>query len=223
METTCERCHQTLPAEASFCPACGLPQLVFNAEESSESGPAIPWNTGVRDAGSVSWRPALRLALALGIPAGVLCSMLSPVGIFGLILMAMTAAWVVTLYMRRERPAWLTLGAGARIGLVTGLFGGWTAAATTGIALYVMRFWFHQGHVFDDFWQTLINQQMMQQWTSMGVDAQTIALARSWLMSPEGRAGWVIGAMTFLMAVLLLVAMAGGALGARIRSRRPRI
>ena len=89
----------------------------------------------------------------------------------------------------------------------------------TGISLYAMRYWLHQGNVFDNFWQNLVNQQMSQQWTSMGVDAQTIALAKSWMLSPEGRAGWVLCAITFLMATLLLFAVGGGALGARLLGR----
>jgi hypothetical protein len=225
MEITCNRCHQTVQAETCYCPVCGLPQLVYNADNPPEPGPPARWNETARDAGSVAWRPALRFALMLAVPSGMLCSILSPVGIFGLVLMGATGAWVVTLYMRSQRPAWITTGAGARIGLVTGLLGGWTAAATTGVTLYVMRFWLHQGHVFDNFWQNFVGQQMTQQWTSMGVDAQTIVLAKAWLLSPWGRAGWVLCAAGFLMAALLLVAVAGGALGARMhaRSRRPQI
>jgi hypothetical protein len=173
----------------------------------------------------VDWKAVLRFALMLAVPAGVLCSVLSPVGIFGLVLMGATAAWVVSLYLRTQRPAWITTGAGARIGLVTGLLGAWTAAATTGITLYAMRFWLHEGRVFDNFWNRFVSQQMSQQWTSMGIDAQTISQAKAWLLSPEGRAGWVLGAVLFLMAALLLVAIAGGALGARFhaRSRRPEL
>jgi hypothetical protein len=59
----------------------------------------------------------------------------------------------------------------------------------------------------------------------MGVDAQTIVLAKSWLLSPEGRAGWVFGAMLLFVAGLLAFAVAGGALGARLlaRTRRPEV
>lgn len=167
----------------------------------------------------------MRSALMLAIPAGLLSSMLSPLSIFGMPLMAASAAWVVVLYVRSQRPAWVTIGAGARIGLVTGLLGGWTAAATTGITLFAMRFWFHQGSFYDSLWQNLVNQQMSQQWASMGVDAQTIAQMKAWLMPPEGRAGWLLAAIVLLTAVLLLFAVAGGALGARLvaRSRRPEI
>ena len=218
MESTCSRCHQTVEAGDCYCPVCGLPQFVYTAEESTGSGQPELWGEAVRDASSVDWKPALRLVLMLAIPAGMLCSMLSPVGVFGIFLMAATSAWVVALYMRSQRQASLTVGAGARIGLVTGLVGGWTAAAVTGISLYVMRYWLHGGSLFDDFWRTLV-KQMNQQWTSMGVDAQTIALAKSWMFSAEGRAGWVLFAATFLMAVLLVFAVGGGALGARLLNR----
>jgi hypothetical protein len=223
MEIVCNRCHQTIQAEDCYCPACGLPQLVYTAE--GVSGEAQPGrlNEPVRDASTVDWKTALRAALMLAVPAGLLCSMLSPVGIFGLLWMAVAAAWAVVLYMRRQSPAWITVGAGARIGLVTGVLGGWTAAATTGITLFAMRFFFHQSKFFDDFWQNLISQQITQQWTSAGVDAATIALAKTWLLSPEGRAGSMLGAILFLVAALLLFAVAGGALGARLlaRTRRP--
>jgi hypothetical protein len=225
MEITCTRCHQTVQTGSCYCPVCGLPQLVYSADGSQGPGQPDRWNEAVRDAASVEWKPALRSALMLAIPAGLLCSMLSPISILGMPLMAATAAWVVVLYVRGQRPAWITMGAGARIGLVTGLLGGWTAAASTGLTLFAMRFWFRQGNFYDDLWQNLVNQQLSQQWTSMGVDAQTIAQMKAWLMPPEGRAGWLLAAVLLLTMALLLFAVAGGALGARLvaRSRRPEI
>ena len=133
MEITCTRCHQTIQAENCYCPVCGLPQLVYTAECAPGQGQPERWNEAVRDAGSVDWKPALRAALMLAVPAGLLCSMLSPVSIFGLLLMAAAAAWAVVLYVRSQRPAWITIGAGARIGLVTGVLGGWTGCRITGI------------------------------------------------------------------------------------------
>jgi hypothetical protein len=223
MEMTCSRCHQTVQPGDCYCPVCGLPQIVYSADGSAETGQPERWGEAVRDAGTIDWKPALRLILALAIPAGMICSMFSPVGVFGLLLMAATGAWVVALYMRSRQPAWITIGAGARIGLVTGIVGGWTAATMTGVSLYAMRFGLHQGKALDNFWQSLVNQQMSQQWTSMGIDAQTIAFAKSWMLSPQGRAGWVLCAIAFLAAALLLFATAGGALSARMiaRSRRP--
>jgi hypothetical protein len=225
MEITCHRCHQTVQTDNCYCPFCGLPQLLYAAEGSPEQSQPEKWTEAVHDAGTVEWKPALRAAISLAIPAGMLCSMLSPIGILGLFLMAAAGAWVVVLYMRSQSPAWITIGAGARIGLVTGVLGGWTAAATTAVTMYAMRFLFHNGKFFDDFWQNFVDVQMSQQWQTMGVDAQTIAQVKTWLLSPEGRAGWVLGAMLFFMAALLLFAVAGGALGARLvaRSRRPEV
>jgi hypothetical protein len=221
METTCSRCHQTMQADSCFCPVCGLPQLVYSAEDAAEQSQPERWNEAVRDAGSVAWKPALRLALLLAIPAGILSNMFSPVSIFGMPLMAISGAWVVLLYMRSQRPAWITIGAGARIGLVTGILGGWVAAATTGITLFAMRFWFHQGAFYDNLWQTLTSQ-MSQQWVTMGVDSQTIAEMQQMLFQPEGRAAWLLAAVTMLAMVLLLFAVAGGAIGARLLARRRR-
>lgn len=225
MEITCTRCHQAVQAGNCYCPVCGLPQLVYSADSAMEQGQPDRWNEAVRDASSVDWKLALRTVMVLALPAGLLCSLLSPLSIFGLPLMAATGAWAVALYVRSQRPSWITIGAGARIGLVTGVLGSWMAAATTGITLFAMRFWFHQGAFYDGLWQNLVDQQLSQQWTSMGVDAATIAQMKAWLLPPEGRAGWLLAAMTFLTVALMLFAVAGGALGARLvaRRRRPEI
>jgi hypothetical protein len=225
MEQTCNRCHQTVQEDACYCPVCGLPQLVYSAENSAAQGQPERWNQAVRDAGSIDWRPGLRLALSLAVPAGIVCSLLSPVNVLALLVMTASSAWVVALYMRSQRPAWITIGAGARLGLVTGVLAGWTSAAASGAALYAARYWFHSGKMFDDFWDVMVNQQMAQQWATMGVDAPTIALTKSWMLSPEGRAGGVLCALAFLVAALLLFSVAGGALGARFlgRGRRPEI
>jgi hypothetical protein len=225
MEVTCNRCQQTVQAGNCYCPACGLPQLVFPDDGPPGQTPPERWNEAVRDAGSVDWKPAMRAALWMAIPAGLLCSLLSPVGVFGFVWMSVAAAWAVLLYVRSQRPAWVTIGAGARIGLVTGLLGGWTAAATTGVTLFVLRFFFHQGNFFDDFWQNFVNQDLGQQYASMGIDAQTIGLYQRWLLSPEGRAGSMLSAVLFLGIGMLLFSVAGGAMGARLSAgaRRPEV
>jgi len=221
MELTCSRCHQTVLDAYCYCPACGLPQLIYAAENSADSGELNRWGEAVRDASAVDWKSALRSALPLAIPAGFLCSMLSPVNILGVLLMSAAAAWAVTLYMRSQRPAWITVGAGARIGLVTGVVGSWSAAAVSGLSLYAMRFWLHQGDWFDNFWQNVVNQWQAQGVAS-GADAQNIASFKALMVSPEGRAAFVLFGIAFLMATLVLFAIAGGALGARMLTRTRR-
>ena len=58
----------------------------------------------------------------------------------GLFWMAAAAAWAVAIYVRGQRPAWITVGAGARIGLVTGLLAAWLAFSISGATLFVDRF-----------------------------------------------------------------------------------
>jgi hypothetical protein len=222
MELTCSRCHQTVQPEDCFCPVCGLPQLVYSAENAGEAGQPEKAGEVMRDAGTVDWKPALRYAVLLGVPAGVLAAMLSSIYSLGLLLMGVTGALVVVLYMRNRRPSWITLGAGARLGLVTGVFGGWTAVAASGVALYATRFWFHQGAMLDDVMSKEINEGS-QQLVALGFDAQTVATTKALFLSPEGRAGGVISNACFLALALLIFSVVGAALGARIlaRTRRP--
>ncbi|MGC9157442.1 MAG: hypothetical protein ACP5FH_00525 [Terracidiphilus sp.] len=180
------------------------------------------WDGSLRDASAVDWKAALRAALLLAIPAGILSSGFPLLGFFSLVWMAGVGVWAVALYFRSQRQAWITLGAGARIGLVTGLLAGWTAAATMSVLLFAMRFFFHQGQLFDSFFGTQVIAKASQQWASSGMDAQTIHAATALLNSPEGRSGLTLSAMLFLVLALVASATAGGALGARLmRNRRP--
>jgi hypothetical protein len=219
MEITCTRCHQPILAEACFCPACGLPQLQYSAENVPGQAPPERFTEPVRDAGTVDWKRALRLCVVLAVPAGILSSLFSPVSIFGLLWMSVASAWVVSLYLRSQCPAWITTGAGARIGLVTGLVGGWTAAAASGITLFTMRFGLHQGNSLDQTWSTIVSGDVAAQWAAAGVDAQTIAIYKGWLLSAEGRAGAMLSAILLLVSMLVFFAVGGGALGARLQAR----
>jgi hypothetical protein len=220
MELTCSRCHEIVQDGYRYCPACGLPQLVYSTENSADAGERDRWNEAVRDANTVDWRSAIRSILPLAIPAGILCSLFSQVSVFGVLLMAAAAAWAVALYTRSLKPAWITIGAGARIGLVTGVVGGWTAAAATGLSLFAMRFWLHKGSWFDDQWQDFVNR-LQAQGTPTGADAQNLAAIKAAVISPEGRAGFALFGIAFVMVTMVLFAIAGGALGAR-RLARPR-
>lgn len=225
METTCNRCHQPVDAESCYCPTCGLPQLVYTSDPSAGQSPPERIADTVTDAGAVEWRPALRAAILVAIPAGLLSSGLSPVGTLGMFWMSAAAAWAVMIYVRGQRPAWITTGAGARIGFVTGLVAAWVAFAATGISLFAVRNLMGQGRSIDQVWQSVV-AQVSQQWQSMNPDPQTSALMKSWLswlQTPEARAGWILCGMALLVVAMLAFAALGGAVGARLlaRSRRP--
>jgi hypothetical protein len=231
MELTCSRCHQSVQNEDTFCPFCGLPQLVYSAESSNGQGQTEPWTGAVRDASQVDWKPALRSALALAVPAGIFCSLPAQIGIFGLLLMGGTAAWVVALYMRTQRPAWITIGAGARIGLVTGILAGALAFAVSGAILFAQRYAFHQGSRIDSDWKTFVDEdmQLSQQVASMIGSADPVQLAamqahqKGLMLSPEGHAGMVVANMVFSSFLFILFAVTGGAICARMlgRTRHP--
>lgn len=228
MEITCNRCHQSVPAESCYCQTCGLPQLVYSAEGESSVPPASErWPEPARDAGSIDWKPGMRAALALAVPAGLLSSGISPLSVLGVFWVAGAAAWAVGLYMRSQRPAWITVGAGARIGLVTGLIAGWLAFGASGAGLFVLRVVSHQGNQIDTTWRDSVDksQQKTQQWlTQMNLpnDAAQANAQRSWMMSPEGHAGFETMGLIWNCSLLVLFAVGGGALGARIQARRRR-
>jgi hypothetical protein len=182
-------------------------------------------------ADGIAWRPAIQAAVMLAVPAGVLCSGVTPIGpSLGLLWMGGAAAWAVGLYFKRARPGWLTLGAGARIGLVTGLFASWLTLSVDGVALWVRRFMMHQGGPMDSSQLAQVEEKLkisQQMWAGMGMAAAQVAqlsqFSRSWMLSPEGRAGDVLSESLIGTAFLVCFAMIGGALGARLlaQPRRP--
>lgn len=225
METTCSRCHQVLLEEACFCPACGLPQLEFTAGENNRPQEAEPWSAPVRDAATVDWKLALRIALLMALPAGILSS--SPLGFASFIWMSLAAYWTVAFYLKSVRPAWITFGAGARIGLVTGLLAGWFAVAVSGGTLFVQRYFLHQGGLLDGEWHSRVlqGQQMAQQISpNLSSDAAQLQAMTQfrWMLSPEGHAGMELFRFTTSATFLVFFAVLGGAMGARIVARRSR-
>jgi hypothetical protein len=125
----------------------------------------------------------------------------------------------------------LTMGAGARIGLVTGLIAVWLSFAVSGASLYMQRYVFHQGARMDHDWQEQVNTGMeliessgMRQWMDnashdpAGV-AEHMKSQAAWMLSPEGHAGVVFGDLLFAELLLLVFAVAGGALGAKFMTR----
>ena len=211
---------------------CGLPQLTYQAD--SGQGVAQPERRPepVRDAASIAWKPATRLAASLAVPAGILLSafflysVINESSFIGLLfLMAAAAAWVVALYMRSQKPAWITIGAGARLGLVTGIFSSWTATAMCGLILFGARYWFNYGKALDGFWNEMVNKQLGDVWAALGVDPKTTATLKTMMLSSQGRAEGFLIMICELAASLLLFSIVGGALGARFlaRPRRPQI
>jgi hypothetical protein len=227
MEITCTRCHQAVDADSCYCPTCGLPQLVYATDATTGQAPQQEkWNEAIGDASVVAWKPALRVALLLAIPAGLLSSEVSRAGALGLFWMVAAAAWAVTLYVRSQHPAWITTGAGARIGIVTGLLSAALAFSVTGLWYFVARSVFHEGHALDEQWRMFadaVYDLTQKFWAQVGFQDHGEALAqKNKMLSPEGHAGWVTFFIAAREVFLVLCAAAGGAMGARVLARSKR-
>jgi RNA polymerase subunit RPABC4/transcription elongation factor Spt4 len=229
MEITCYRCHQSIQADNCYCPVCGLPQLTYSAEGVTVPTASENWPEAVRDASSIDWKSGMRAAVIFAVPAGLFSSGISPLSPFGLVWMTTGAALAVLAYIRSQKPAWITIGAGARIGLVTGLLAAWVAFGISGTGLYLERTVFHQSSAIDSDWKERVDasQQLTEKWAAqMGVtDAAQVNAQRNWMLSPEGRAGFQTFGVATNCIFLVFFAMGGGALGARflVRSRRPEV
>jgi hypothetical protein len=233
LEKTCQRCHETLREADRYCPSCGLPQLIYLAAET----PAAPLaetdasTTFPAIANSIAWRPAIQAAVLLAIPAGLLSYTLTP--FLTLFWVMGAAAWAVHLYARRARLGALSMGAGARIGLVTGLLAAWLSFGANGVALWIARFLRHQGGQIDSEWVAAAqqsyerSQQMVAQASLTSAQAAQMLQLAQWFraleLSPEGRAGFALGGLLTLALVLMIVATLGGVVGARllVSPRRP--
>jgi hypothetical protein len=228
MEVTCQRCHQTIEEGDTFCPSCGLPQLVYTAEGEALPGQPERLAETPRDASMIEWKTALRAALLLAIPAGLLSSSSSPLSFLSIFWIAAAASWAVRFYVRSSQgTAWITTGAGIRIGLVTGLIAAWLAFAASGTALFVQRYALHNGAQIDNDWTKRVedSQQMTAAWQASlsGNDAAQAKDLRTqienWMKSPWGHAGIESFGFAVNAFVLIAFAMGGGALGARISAR----
>lgn len=228
MEKICHRCQGELNAEGNYCPACGLPQILFSSDETPGPVSLQPWHQGDTDAGEVAWRPAMRIALFSAIPTGIACSMGSPFVDFGIIWMTLAAASVVALYVRRVQPPWITAGAGIRIGLVTGIFTSWITFLISSIARFTQRFVFGNGAFIDEEWKSKLDQFekiYLDFVPKLTPDPASLADAKniiSWMRSPEGHAGNELLSLTLLCCLLLIFSMLGGVIGARLSARARR-
>jgi hypothetical protein len=181
--------------------------------------------------GGIAWRPALQVSLLLALPAGLLSYSLTP--LLALVWIMGAASWAVVLYAKRVRAGKISLGNGARIGLITGLFTAWLSLGVNGVGLWVNRFLRHEGGEFDSALANALqsgfesNSQVAAQAGLTSAQAAEVVQKGQWLhalaLSPEGRAGIVLGIFLILGAILVLLATIGGIVGARYLTpaRRP--
>ncbi|MHB1698891.1 MAG: hypothetical protein ACYCSN_01950 [Acidobacteriaceae bacterium] len=212
-----------------FCAHCGAPQLSVPPQELPETSPsgegdlasAVLSAAGglpAQHPNDAQWKPIVQVCLWVGAAAGILCgaSMVFPplytVCFFWTLSGAMIA---LALYHRRVPLAKIDAGAGARIGLLTGLFMAAAMTAVGSIFLALMRFVWHKGADFDAQISDAIHQGMARA-AENNPDPQMVQSSLKFLLTPEGRAGYTLAMVAFLAILLVLFSALSGAVGARL-------
>ena len=218
MAITCPNCKSNIQPEAPFCPGCGAPQIRVSPhapekeEETREDEerlpeapapgpPPIDWN----HARSRSMMAAAIMVMLLLIPFG---------GLLFFIWLPVGGGLAVYFYKRSRPQTIIPAGAGARMGLVAGLF---AFAAVVAIFALEMLFEFYVMHQGSEFVGDL--RAHMQQAVNTGGNPQAQQMMQS-LLTPNGLAALVVLAMVFMLVAFLLLSALGGALGAGWTERK---
>lgn len=219
MEAVCHRCNSPLAASDVFCPNCGSPQLRF--EPSDEQMVSSAGKPGHADSAGVAWKQAISSAVTVAVPMGILTAL--PLVNLGFFLWIVGGAMMaVALYNRRASVSLLNAGTGARIGLIAGLVAAATATLLNGLGLLAQRFLLHTGPLIDDELKVFAEQMTQRMAQSPAPQQAQMQVIVSFLLSPDGKAVWMLTAASMSAAGIVAFAAAGGALGARVFAARRR-
>lgn len=222
MESACYRCSATIEPDANYCLQCGAPQVRF--VPLTDNGSAAAESLSTHHASltdpvhSVQWRLTIRIAAVAALIVGILSTLLAAGSVLWV---ALGAIFVIGAYRRRLPQSVLPPRLGARIGALVGMMAAAVALAGNAIFLIVQRYGMHQGKLIDTELTSVVTQAA-QRASTMDPQAPVAAFTHFWL-SAEGRIGLILITMGFLALLILIFAIAGGALGAQIyRSPRNR-
>ena len=220
MNALCHRCGTTLSASDLFCPNCGAPQVKFEPQAIGESSyettrpmrPALPTQ-------SVSWKDAVRAALIVAIPSGIL-SAISVLSWGCCLWVVGGAALAIGLYRKLAPGFSLDARSGFRIGALVGLIAAYTTVAATAVWRVFARFVLHQGLEIDRNYDAAM-QQVSASAAQSNPDAQTqLRTLMHLLMSPDGRAGLILWSSVVSALGIVLFSALGGVLGVRLFTMR---
>jgi hypothetical protein len=214
VERPCYRCGAPIEEGVPFCAGCGAPQIRV-AGYSPESEQASPEAVSSRELQAaparyypgIQWSLALRPTVIAGLIGALL--MFTPLGVFGLS-MLLAGAMSVFLYRRTNPWANVSTGAGAKLGIASGFFGsvifGWVAAMLVLI--------FHAGAQVRSVVIQALNQSAAR---NPDPEAQQVF---EYVKTPQGLAAAAIFLAVFVFIFFVILAGAGGAIGAALARRR---
>ena len=135
--------------------------------------------------------------------------MLTPLGLFGVGMVA-AGAIAVVLYCRRISAPAITAGIGAKVGALSGAIG----FAIFGVFLGLDVTIFHSGAELREAMTRAVEQA-----AARAADPQAQSVA-SWLKSPDGMVLMMEFVLFFTFVIFLILASIGGALGAALMRKR---
>jgi hypothetical protein len=193
-------CGAQLPPDALFCHKCGKPQREIAIAEPEAPPPAapafVPPPVAVRYAMPVSFRNpvALRTALFVGIAGGLISNILPLVG-------WLAAGFFAVFFYRRRTHDRLNVGAGMRMGWITGviMFTMWGIMFATAALSGALTKQFEQG---------------MKNMPFYSSDPAFQQMAHSMTTGPG-----LLFPLGFGFIVIVCLSVAGGALGANLGGR----
>lgn len=219
----CHRCGENLGTTDLFCPYCGSPQVKFNPPEdevplaAASSSSRFP--TGVH---GICWPEAIRVALLVGIPAGIL-SGLSILSWGCCLWIGGGAALAIALYQKRapQSPR-LSTRSGMNVGAMAGLMAAYASVSTTAVSRVVERFALHRGAEIDSFYDMVIRQSSTLIHSNPAAEAQWQKYVH-FLLTPDGRAAYMLlNSVTTSIGIIAISAL-GGALGVRLFSGKKQL
>jgi hypothetical protein len=218
MGNDCHRCGSPLASPEMFCPNCGAPQLLYDAEGGAGDATGIAATPAVRD---IHWKAALGAAVTFAVPVGVLCSPVVPILSAGCCLWVVGGAIAaVGLYQRRAAVRTLARPVGIRIGTIIGLMAATVACAFNAGALVFVRYALHGGEAMEKAYQATMDQVSALTAQFSGGSPAESHEALQFLLSPDGRAASALLTAVMTSAGITVFSMIGGALGTRIFSGR---
>lgn len=219
MSFTCHQCGLEQVDGTAFCRQCGAPQIRVLAPEGAAGERTEPESEETQDvttetaAGRIDRRLARSRALISAF-AMIVPMALPPLAILFPIWMLLGGGLCVYLYLRRDAQAQLSLGEGARMGLMSGLLAFLLLTLLTGSGLAYEILIEHKAE------QVLAPlREQIQHTLAANPDPQVTQLGQRFL-TPDGMALLAIVSWLFLFLLFLVFCSLGGGLGAYWLGRR---
>ncbi|PYV55931.1 MAG: hypothetical protein DMG91_10880 [Acidobacteria bacterium] len=207
MEIQCYKCGAALEEGIPFCEHCRAPQIRVISSEPEHSSPSPQIFSPAHQSDRIDWPVAFRAASIAGSIGAFL--MLTPLGLLGL---GMVTSGLLTIIIYRSRaPEFgLSVGAGTRLGALSGLIGSavFAVLATVGVAVFHLS--------------AMLREKMLesiQQAAARSSDPQA-QQAVEFFKTPQGLVTSLIVAAIFMFVAFIVLSAAGGAVGALLMRKK---